>query len=289
MSLIIDIDPVPWRILDLVRARILKNRAKKAKKGVDWSKETLKREMSLQPGPLSRRKRDEPSFTGSPRVLTFTVEGTRTVVNTELPQPLPRPPLIYDEWKVYYQDEQQKGTPSRNLHSTFFIPTGSTNYFEGAFFINNFRNLKSKFYISFYLDPGSGDSLTPVLVLISSATVDASIGQGNVSPWTKSIARLAASYGFPNEKPEEDIIRLTEIDENDNYNPLHNWPDPKGYEAGSFYNVVNRERPPSPQTSLPLATEFDESRVAQIPGYIQTIALELTEISNQFVSITVES
>ena len=62
MSLIIDIDPVPWRILDLVRARILKNRAKKAKKGVDWSKETLKREMSLQPGPLSRRKREEPSF-----------------------------------------------------------------------------------------------------------------------------------------------------------------------------------------------------------------------------------
>lgn len=62
MSLIIDINPVPWKILDLVRARILKNRAKKAKKGVDWSKETLKRDMSLQPGPLSRRKRDEPSF-----------------------------------------------------------------------------------------------------------------------------------------------------------------------------------------------------------------------------------
>ena len=62
MSLIIDIDPVPWKILDLVKARILKNRAKKAKKGTDWSKETLKREMSLQPGPLSRRKKDEPSF-----------------------------------------------------------------------------------------------------------------------------------------------------------------------------------------------------------------------------------
>jgi len=68
MSLIIDIDPVPWKILDLVRARILKNRAKKAKKGVDWSKETLKREMSLQPGPLSRRKRDEPSFVPGARI-----------------------------------------------------------------------------------------------------------------------------------------------------------------------------------------------------------------------------
>jgi hypothetical protein len=65
MSLIVDINPVPWKILDLVRARMLKNRAKKAKKGVDWSKETLRREMSLQPGPLSRRRKDEPSFTPS--------------------------------------------------------------------------------------------------------------------------------------------------------------------------------------------------------------------------------
>jgi len=62
MSLIVDINPVPWRILDLVKARILKNRAKKAKKGTDWSKETLKREMSLRPGPLISKRRDEPSF-----------------------------------------------------------------------------------------------------------------------------------------------------------------------------------------------------------------------------------
>jgi hypothetical protein len=62
MSLIVDINPVPWKILDLVRARILKNRATKAKKGTDWSKETLKRETSLRPGPLLRRKKDEPSF-----------------------------------------------------------------------------------------------------------------------------------------------------------------------------------------------------------------------------------
>jgi hypothetical protein len=59
MSLIVDINPVPWKILDLVRARILKNRAKKAKKGINWSKERLKQEMSLQPRPLSRQKKDE--------------------------------------------------------------------------------------------------------------------------------------------------------------------------------------------------------------------------------------
>jgi len=63
MSLIVDINPVPWKILDLVRARIIKNRAKKSKKGMDWSKEALRREMSLQSVSLLSRKRDEPSFT----------------------------------------------------------------------------------------------------------------------------------------------------------------------------------------------------------------------------------
>ena len=62
MSLIVDINPVPWKILDLVRARILKNRAKKAKKGMDWSKETLRREMTFQPAPPIIRRKDEPTF-----------------------------------------------------------------------------------------------------------------------------------------------------------------------------------------------------------------------------------
>jgi hypothetical protein len=65
MSLIVDINPVPWKILDLVKARILKNRAKKANRSGDWSKETLRREMSLQPVSLLNRKREEPSFTPS--------------------------------------------------------------------------------------------------------------------------------------------------------------------------------------------------------------------------------
>ena len=32
MSLIVDINPVPWEILEQVKARILKNRAKKQKR-----------------------------------------------------------------------------------------------------------------------------------------------------------------------------------------------------------------------------------------------------------------
>jgi len=67
MSLILEVYPVPWKILDLIKARILKNRAKKSKTGIDWG-EDLKREMSLQPGPLSRRRRDEPSFIYSQEV-----------------------------------------------------------------------------------------------------------------------------------------------------------------------------------------------------------------------------
>jgi len=79
MSLIIDIDPVPWKILDLVKARILKNRAKKAKRGTDWSKETLKREMALTPAPLISRKRDEPSFVAGGSIhYSITILATNT-------------------------------------------------------------------------------------------------------------------------------------------------------------------------------------------------------------------
>jgi hypothetical protein len=74
MSLIVDINPVPWKILDLVRARILKNRAKKAKKGTDWSKDRLKREMSLQSAPLLSRRKDEPSLILSIDLISITIE-----------------------------------------------------------------------------------------------------------------------------------------------------------------------------------------------------------------------
>jgi|GEM_PF-5617440 len=62
MSLIVNINPVPWKILALVRARILKNRAKQAKERSDWTKETIKRASSLQVGPLSKKRKEEPSF-----------------------------------------------------------------------------------------------------------------------------------------------------------------------------------------------------------------------------------
>jgi hypothetical protein len=62
MSLIVDIDPVPWNILEVVKCRILKNRAKAKRAVENCGGSEEKRADSLRPGPLSTRKKDEPSF-----------------------------------------------------------------------------------------------------------------------------------------------------------------------------------------------------------------------------------
>jgi hypothetical protein len=72
MSLIVDINPVPWEILDLVRARILKNRAKKQKRQPEKGKE-LRRVMQVDNGILAKQRWEEPSFVGGDRVPFFAV------------------------------------------------------------------------------------------------------------------------------------------------------------------------------------------------------------------------
>jgi len=62
MSLIVDIDPVPWNILEVVKCRILKNRAKAKRAVENCGGSEEKRADSLRPGPLSIRRKDEPSF-----------------------------------------------------------------------------------------------------------------------------------------------------------------------------------------------------------------------------------
>ena len=72
MSLIVDINPVPWEILDLVKARILKNRAKKGKeKGKSRDKEgrqglidgaARRRPIQRPVGLLAKQRKDEPNF-----------------------------------------------------------------------------------------------------------------------------------------------------------------------------------------------------------------------------------
>jgi hypothetical protein len=61
MSLIVDINPVPWEILDLVKARILKNRANRQKRQPEKPGE-LRRVMQVDNGLLAKQRWEEPSF-----------------------------------------------------------------------------------------------------------------------------------------------------------------------------------------------------------------------------------
>jgi hypothetical protein len=63
MSLIVDINPVPWEILDLVKARILKNRANRQKRQPEKPGE-LRRVMWVDNGILAKQRWEEPSFIG---------------------------------------------------------------------------------------------------------------------------------------------------------------------------------------------------------------------------------
>ena len=65
MSLIVDVYEVPWKILALVKARILANREREAKYGFDWSAKTMREEMRLQPIQPVKRKKMESAFVGS--------------------------------------------------------------------------------------------------------------------------------------------------------------------------------------------------------------------------------
>ena len=63
MSLIVDINPVPWEILEQVKARLLRNRAKKQKRQPEKGK-VLRRVMQMDNGILAKQRWEEPSFIG---------------------------------------------------------------------------------------------------------------------------------------------------------------------------------------------------------------------------------
>ncbi len=74
MSLIVDINPVPWEILDLVRARILKNRAKKQKRKEKPGEErNLRRVTPADRGLLAKQRWEEPSFIASEPIFRISV------------------------------------------------------------------------------------------------------------------------------------------------------------------------------------------------------------------------
>jgi hypothetical protein len=83
MSLIVDINPVPWEILDLVRSRIVKNRANRQKRQPEKPSE-LRRVMQVDNGILAKQRWEEPSFIGDDSiariVVLFTWAGAAPVL-----------------------------------------------------------------------------------------------------------------------------------------------------------------------------------------------------------------
>jgi hypothetical protein len=72
MSLIVDINPVPWEILEQVKARLLRNRAKKQKRQPEKGKE-LRRVMQVDNGILAKQRWEESSFIGDASIARIVV------------------------------------------------------------------------------------------------------------------------------------------------------------------------------------------------------------------------
>jgi hypothetical protein len=129
MSLIVDINPVPWEILDLVRARILKNRAKKQRRQPEKPGE-LRRVMQVDNGILAKQRWEQPSFIGGGKTpyIAF-VNSLRTA-------------YYIDYWLVNELIKQN-------------IDPGQTGYKQSAaidysFYINNYQPGEANGYPSNY-------------------------------------------------------------------------------------------------------------------------------------------
>jgi hypothetical protein len=123
MSLIVDVNPVPWKILELVRARILKNRAKKKKVDQGFSATAIRREINAQQGLLAKRRLEEPSFLiqeGKYGVGWLHIGQNYTVTSnfTEATSPAWSNGVPGDTW--YYDLPGTEPTTYRSDTSTFF-------------------------------------------------------------------------------------------------------------------------------------------------------------------------
>lgn len=288
MSLIIDINPVPWKILDLVRARILKNRAKKAKKGVDWSKETMKREMSLQPGPLSRRKRDEPSFIPSGRFVTYTIEGVRRyfTISGSVQGNRKR---IRTSWTIFVEWEGQETQPEgRDKQPILRVESGNDTDYDLDFSGPNVDTV----YISQFESLETGDEGSP-LFIFSNAVTSLSFSQFtgraasafSITPPFDLDNFPATNYNSFSGSPTDDY-QIADF----YFHPSIAW----GYEAAIMSTSFNPLQAwtlapyvaPSPNiknsaaastTSNPLENEYDTSIIQDAPGYMQTESLSFPD------------
>ena len=86
MSLIVDINPVPWEILEQVKARILRNRAKKQKRQPEKGKD-LRRVMQVDNGILAKQRWEEPSFVFGERIPFITIQHSTSLQDLTVSTP----------------------------------------------------------------------------------------------------------------------------------------------------------------------------------------------------------
>jgi hypothetical protein len=292
MSLIVDINPVPWRILDLVRARILRNRAKKAKKGMNWSKETLKREMSLHPGPLSRKRKDEPSFVESRRFVTYTIEGLRRYYSFQSYRGSEK--KYTETWTIYVDWEGRKKKTSEEQNQPILRLT----------FYNFLRDPRDPLY-SDYQGPNvdtiylsrfenleTGDEGLPLIVTSTARTSDITASPPFLGREARAFS-IKPPFGL-DDFPETDYERFNDksglsifqvADEyyhpsivfgyqaaimSTRHNPLQAWTleSPNNPNSGSFQYLRA-----ATTASNPLQNEYDISKLIDAPGYVDTHSL----------------
>lgn len=215
--------------------------------------------------------------------FTYFIEGKRTSVP---PSNVVPPGTVFDSWLVYVDKD---GERTDDLVETF----GYSAFREPPLFSqqSNPRNQRSKLYFSLFNDPATGDP-SPVITLVRSHTMDSYLfALEQTYPWTQGYVKIA--------KPEDREAVLGLL--GSSYNPLHAWPqDQFGLTSGSttpspdegYVNIIGPSgagqfAPPAAQLQWPLSPEFDETALIDAPGYIRTVALELTGLTDQTVTATI--
>jgi hypothetical protein len=274
MSLIVEINPVPWKILALVKARILKNRAKQKKQGMNWSTDELKRAMSLQPHPLSKRKKQEPSFimeNGIYQVFSLGEHYRSSVQGYYASKS--------DIWRIYVQIEGQEKKPALYLLSQVSVPpyppTPPDVYTTGVLYARNAYwdsslsleftyTLRSIVYVSNFIDPETDEyySISAIITILTTTDPKRPV----------PVANAAVSVDW------------TDIPHSET--PLHAWPygnslgDPNlepGQYTGYDTGYVDENYPFGPDEydfAVVPSPLYDISKLETMPGYIDTVTDE---------------
>jgi hypothetical protein len=273
MSLIVNINPVPWKILDLVKARILKNRATKKKQGINWSTDGVKRGMALQPRPVSKRREQEPSFINSGKTVIYTHGEHRRIYHTTNSGEVGSVNItrVMDFWQIYKQEENQEKVrwtvcqnntryggggyleTIDNLGMSYvFGPIGDAPvWYRGTSNTPYQGALRMIVYISNFVDVDTGDSTLPIIGIVFVGYGESIVG--TIAVMSNTIIPHLGTGSYQNTPywawPTQDGVR----------------PEPVNY--GLYF--------PSGLT-LPDPL-YDVSKLEAMPGYVGTEVQEFSE------------